>query len=146
MELSVTETERAGAMNQVGWFLGLLGRHDEALDHCRKALALHRTGDNRAGEADTLDSIAYNLHHVGDFAGAITHYRESLEVFAAIGEQFEVATTLVNLGDTHLATGERAQARQAWEEALEIYEHLGHADVAKARTRLTEWEAGSSSG
>jgi hypothetical protein len=67
-------------------------------------------------------------------------------VFAAIGEQFEVATTLVNLGDTHLATGEVAQARQVWEEALEIYERLDHTDVAKARSRLTAREAGPSSG
>ncbi|GGU40184.1 ATP-binding protein [Lentzea flava] len=146
MALAATETERAGAMNQVGWFHGILGQHEEALDHCRRALAMHRTGGDRLGEASTLDSIAYNLHHVGDFAGAITHYRESLRVFSAIGEQFEVATTLVNLGDTYLATGQITEARQVWQEALDIYERLGHADVAKARGRLTEWTAGPSSG
>ncbi|WP_082114784.1 ATP-binding protein [Lentzea aerocolonigenes] len=146
VELATSETERAGAMNQVGWFYGLLGRHVEALEQCQKALSLSRSGGDRLSEASTLDSIAYNLHHLGDFAGAIEHYRVSLQVFTAIGEQYEVATTLVNLGDTYLATGERDQARQAWEEALEIYERLGHTDVAKARDRLTQREAGPSSG
>ncbi|MDX3663621.1 tetratricopeptide repeat protein [Streptomyces sp. ID05-26A] len=145
MALAASATELAGAMNQVGWFHGLLGRHDEALDHCRKALALHRTGGDRLGEASTLDSIAYNLHHLGDFAGAITHYRESLEVFTAIGEQLEVATTLVNLGDTHTATGDHDEARRVWQEAVEIYDSLNHADAAQARARLTAPSAASSS-
>ncbi|MET9629665.1 tetratricopeptide repeat protein [Lentzea sp. NPDC006480] len=146
LELATTDVELAGALNHVGWVHGLIGRHADALDHCRKALALLRAGGDRFGEANTLDSIAFNLHHVGDFAGAITHYRESRQVFAAIGEQFQVATTLVNLGDTCLANDELIEARQAWEEALEIYEGLGHADVAKARSRLTAWEAEPSSG
>ncbi|MFS8095641.1 tetratricopeptide repeat protein [Lentzea alba] len=136
----------AGATNQVGWYLGLLGRHEEALEQCRIALALHLGCGDRLGEASTLDSIAYNLHHVGDFAGAIEHYRQSLVVFEAISEQFEIATTMVNLGDTYVATGEVTEARQVWEEAETIYDRLGHADVAKARRRLTEWAAAPSSG
>ncbi|RAS59776.1 putative ATPase [Lentzea atacamensis] len=136
----------AGSTNQVGWYHGLLGEHAQALEHCRTALTLHRDCGDRLGEASALDSIAYNLHHVGDFPGAITHYRESLRVFEEIGEQFEIATTLVNLGDTHVETGDVHEARQVWQEAEAIYERLGHADVAKARHRLTEWAAGPSSG
>ncbi|USX52337.1 tetratricopeptide repeat protein [Lentzea sp. HUAS12] len=143
--LAASDIERAGALNQVGWFLGLLGRHDEALGQCQNALALHRAGGDKLGEASTLDSIAYNLGHLGDFSGAITHYGDALDLFAAIGEQFEVATTLINLGDAHVATGGADEARHAWEEALEIYERLGHADVAKARERLTALSAASSS-
>ncbi|WP_329790187.1 tetratricopeptide repeat protein [Lentzea sp. DG1S-22] len=135
-----------GSMNQVGWYVGRLGDRAKALDHCRAALPLLRECGDRLGEASTLDSIAYNLHHVGDFAGAIAHYRESLEVFTAIGEELEIATTLVNLGDTHAATGETREARQAWEQALEICERLGHADAAKARARLTGSPAAPSSG
>ncbi|GGM95212.1 SARP family transcriptional regulator [Lentzea pudingi] len=136
----------AGSMNQIGWYLGLLGDRAQALDHCRTALALHRECGDQLGEASTLDSIAYNLHHDGDFSGAIEHYRQSLEVFTAIGEQFEIATTLVNLGDTHLATGGVNEARRVWQEALEIYERLNHADAAQARARLTALPAASSSG
>ncbi|SDM56184.1 Predicted ATPase [Lentzea albidocapillata subsp. violacea] len=136
----------AGSMNQVGWYVGLLGDRAKALEHCRAALTLLRECGDRLGEASTLDSIAYNLHHIGDFPGAIEHYRESLAVFTTIGEQFEIATTLVNLGDTHAATGQETEARHAWEQALEIYERLGHADAAKARGRLTALSAASSSG
>ncbi|KOV84486.1 tetratricopeptide repeat protein [Nocardia sp. NRRL S-836] len=65
------------------------------------------------GEASTLDSTAYTLHH---------------------------------LGDTHLAAGAPAQAREVWEQAVEIDERLGHAGIAKARRRLTGWAATPSSG
>ena len=43
---------------------------------------------------------------------------------------------LVHLGDVYHATGDLDQARQAWEQALAILEHLHHSDADQVRARL----------
>jgi predicted TPR repeat methyltransferase len=44
--------------------------------------------------------------------------------------------TLLRLGDTHSASGYRDAARDAWRQALEIFDGLGHREAATVRSKL----------
>ena len=58
----------------VGWLYAHLGQYDQALEHCQRALTLHRESGNRGGIADTLDSLGYAYLQLGDLAQAKAHY------------------------------------------------------------------------
>ncbi|MFJ5989366.1 ATP-binding protein [Lentzea sp. NPDC092896] len=136
------------ALNQIGWFNGELGDHRAAIEHCERAVALHRTaGDSdQVGEAVALDSVANSQRHLGDLAAATATSERAVEIFRAAGYRVLEAQALVNLGDTHHAAGETERARQTWQHALAIYEHIGDRAVDQVRRRLTEQAAGPSSG
>ncbi|NKE60344.1 tetratricopeptide repeat protein, partial [Lentzea sp. PSKA42] len=138
----------ASALNQIGWFCGELGDHRAAIEHCERAVVLHQqAGDaDRVAEAVALDSVAHSQRHLGDLAGAAATSERAVEIFRAASYRVLEAQALVNLGDTHHAAGEAERARQTWQYALAIYEHLGDRAADQVRDRLTEWAATPSSG
>ncbi|MCW8103382.1 AfsR/SARP family transcriptional regulator [Streptomyces tauricus] len=127
----------ASALNAVGWNHVLLGQHQQALEHCRQALALcQELGDN-TNAAHTWDSIGHAHHHIGEYEEAVTAFRNALVLYRQLGgAPWFVGGTLMRLGDTWLSAGDPDAARTAWAEALEIMERLGHADAEHLRTRL----------
>jgi tetratricopeptide (TPR) repeat protein len=116
---------QAMALNDIGWSHALLGDPQQALTHCRQSLALRRELGDRRGRARTLDSIGYAHHLLGHHEQAIAYYQQSLILKRELDDRHSQATTLSHLGDTHHATGDLDAARDAWQEALGILDHLG---------------------
>jgi predicted negative regulator of RcsB-dependent stress response len=56
-------------------------------------------------------------------------YRRALVPYRAVGDRFEEAATLANLGDAQLAAGQQEEARASWQQALGIFTDL-HPPVA----------------
>ncbi|MDX6320155.1 MAG: hypothetical protein QOF52_13, partial [Propionibacteriaceae bacterium] len=107
---------------------------------CEQAVALmHQLGD-RHGEAGAWDSVAFARHHLGAYRSAIDGYERALTGYRALGDRLSQAAVLIHLGDTQDATGEVNSARDAWQEALRIFEDLGQPDAAEARMRLERTE------
>lgn len=139
-----SRTAVASALNAVGWYQGLLGRHQQALDHCRQALTLSLELGDDINAAHTWDSIGHAHHHLGQYAEAATAFRHALDLYRQQGDlPWFIAGTLTRLGDTHRAAGTAAAARAAWTEALEIMDRLGHADAESLRERLNSDAVGS---
>ncbi|MGW6931332.1 tetratricopeptide repeat protein [Lentzea sp. NPDC054927] len=150
---SLALTEEAGSaagvaasLNQIGWFSGELGDHRAAVEYCERALALLRDTGHALVEAAVLDSLAKARRNLGDLPGALAAAERSVELIATTGSLEDEAESLRGLGDAHHASGNRDQARQAWQHALALYEHLEHQGAEDARRRLTEWAAAPSSG
>src|SRR5262249_52953748 len=93
------------------------------------ALTLFRSISNQVGEADTLDSLGYASEHVGDTDRAASYYRESLALWADLGDRYNEADLLVRLGDLYLNSGKPEEAREVWQQARAILEELNHPDV-----------------
>jgi Tfp pilus assembly protein PilF len=53
-----------------------------------------------------------------------------------LGDRYQEADTLGNLGDTHLATGDSHAARDAWQRALAILDELDHPEAEQVRDKL----------
>ncbi|MFD9738385.1 BTAD domain-containing putative transcriptional regulator [Umezawaea sp. NPDC059074] len=112
----------AEALNLVAWYSARLGDHDTARDHCRAALALHRSHlRSPDGEANTLDTLGYVEHRTGHHAEAIVHYRHALALYRDHGYTERIAPALEALAGPHAALGHHEEARAAWREALDLY-------------------------
>ncbi|OLF05181.1 hypothetical protein BLA60_37325 [Actinophytocola xinjiangensis] len=127
----------AEALNEMGWHAARLGEYQRAREHCTAALTLHRHHDNPDGESYALDSLGYVAHHTGEHSQAVDHYRQALALLRDLGYTYEIANTLNGLGESHLALGEAAEARAAWQEALDLYQTQQRPDDAhRLRARL----------
>ncbi|HVX43693.1 MAG TPA: BTAD domain-containing putative transcriptional regulator [Mycobacteriales bacterium] len=129
--------DQASALDAVGWMHGRLGDFTQTLEYCGRALALYQRVGTGYGEAGTWDSLGYAHHHLGDYDEAIACYLRCREIYRELGgDAFYEADTLVHLGDTHHARGDRAAAVTAWQEALSILEAIDDPRVDRVRDRL----------
>ncbi|WP_329550487.1 AfsR/SARP family transcriptional regulator [Streptomyces sp. NBC_00696] len=127
----------ATVLNAVGWALSRLGRHREALDHCRQALAVWLEHGESVHVAHTWDSIGHAHHRLGEYDEAAAAFHNALDLYRAHQHlPWFVAGTLDRLADTHLSAGNPQDAGRAWTEALEIYELLNHTDAESIRVKL----------
>ncbi|MGW7380991.1 BTAD domain-containing putative transcriptional regulator [Streptomyces sp. NPDC054794] len=127
----------AGALNALGWIHGLLGQHQEALDHCRQALALHEERGLGYGVWHIWNSIGSAHHHLGQYDEAVASFRKALAGYRQTGcLPIAEAGTLRRLGDTYVSMGRAGAARAEWTTALAILERLGHADAETLRADL----------
>jgi tetratricopeptide (TPR) repeat protein len=126
---------QAAALNNIGWNHALLGDLEQARVFCQQALALHRELAS-PGVPHTWDTLGYIEHQLGRYGEAATCYQNALAIFREQGYRFYQADTLTHLGDTHHAAGDRHQARQAWEQALDILDDLRHSDADQVRAKL----------
>ena len=75
-------------------------------------------------------------HHLGNLAEAAACYQRALSLVREAGNRFYEAHTLTDLGDTYHSAGELAQAREAWQQALAIFEDLQHPEADRVRAKL----------
>jgi tetratricopeptide (TPR) repeat protein len=87
-------------------------------------------------EGHSSDSLGYAEHHLGNFAEAAACYERALGIIREFGDRFSEAETLTHLGDTRHAAGDLRRAREAWQQALPIFEDLQHPDADQVRAKL----------
>ncbi|MFJ2885473.1 AfsR/SARP family transcriptional regulator [Streptomyces sp. NPDC087305] len=125
----------ASALNAVGWFSALLGRHEQALTHCGQALALQQGLGDDVNEAHTYDSIGLAHRRLGRYERAVAAYHEAVDRYRRGHVPTFMARALVSLGETYLEAGRPEAARVAWAEGLAIMDQLGHSEAEALRDR-----------
>ena len=101
------DPEHAQALNALGYTLAdATDRHAEAYELIRKALEL------RPADFYILDSMGWVLYRLGRLDEAIEHLRKALD----IRQDPEIAA---HLGEVLWVRGEREQAKEVWETALQ---------------------------
>jgi DNA-binding SARP family transcriptional activator/tetratricopeptide (TPR) repeat protein len=110
----------ADALSSAGAYQARLGQLGEARASCEAALALHRRHGFREGEARTLDSLGYIAYHAGRYDQALDYYAQALDLHRDLGNTYRQPGTQAELAAAHAARGEHAEARRAWQQALEL--------------------------
>ena len=100
------KASEADALNNVGWYHGLLGDYQQARAFCRQALTLSAEAGHHWLEGYVWDSLGYAEHHLGNLAEAAACYQRALSLHREAGDRFDEADTLTHLGDTRHAAGE----------------------------------------
>ncbi len=98
---------------------------------------LAELGD-RDGQADTLDSLGYIHHHLGDHRKAFDCYERRGTCSGWLGDRHGEAEALFHLGEAQVAADQRDDALLTWQHALTILDDVGHPDAERVRTRLHE--------
>ncbi len=120
------EVEQASSLNTLGVLAMMQGKHDEAAEQYRRALAIweQALGPGHPRVADALDNLGVVLHVQGEYEEASAMHRQSLaivELTLGAGHPF-VAHTLNNLGGALYLQGKHAEAAEPYRRALQIEE------------------------
>ncbi|HEX8866853.1 MAG TPA: NB-ARC domain-containing protein [Lentzea sp.] len=128
----------ASSYKVVGHCLSALNMFDAALESTAKALELHRKLEPRdeTGIADALISLSYIRLQRGEPTLALETAQEALDLHRHLGNRSGKAEALERIGDAHVALGCAEEAREAWEEAVEILECLQTAVLDEVRRKL----------
>jgi len=132
-------TARAGearALNAIGWYCAQIGRYEETLLHCERAIAIQEEIGDRYGAPDTWDSLGFAYHHLGQYERAIACYERALDLVRETGDRYSEATTMSRLGDSYREVRRREAAVGAWRRALTILDDLGHPNAGAIRVKL----------
>lgn len=128
---------KARTLNATGWFRALLGDYRQARALSRQALTVMSEIGAREPQAHVWDSIGYAEHHFGNLPEAAC-YERALGICREFGGPWEEATFLTHLGDTCDDMGEPDRAREAWQQALAIFENVQHPDAENVRAKLAD--------
>ena len=118
-----------------------LGMHMEAARSCcEQGSELARDRNNPRAQSVARCMMGFICQANGDLEGAIACFLEALDIAPASGpaSQGVRAETLAELGETYQAAGDQRSARQAWQQALELYESLHHPAAEQMRARLDQ--------
>ena len=106
---------------QLGHWLNERGQWDNARQAYEKARNLYKRQDNELGTARALNNLANLDLQNGKLHDAIRAYRRSLRTFETNPQaQHDAAMTLANLALAHKNLGQRTEALEAVEQALEL--------------------------
>jgi tetratricopeptide (TPR) repeat protein len=134
------EAAEAVLLCGVAWFRALLGDYQQARGFCEQSLALVARLGGTDFEYNAWDTLGYIELHLGNFAQAASHFESALALCREHGNRHGEAEILAHVGDARHAAGDLPRARQAWQQALAIYDDLQHPDAAKARAKLASTE------
>ncbi len=106
---------------------------EQAHDHQTPAERAADSSDNsQLGESATLDSLGYIAYRGQEYDAALDYYQQALAICRSQGYSYREAYVLRHVGETRLAHQRPELARDAWQQARELY---------AARHRQTDVEA-----
>jgi tetratricopeptide (TPR) repeat protein len=133
---------RASALNGSAWNSAQLGDLSEARAFCHQAIELCQALGYSPGEAGTWDTLGVVLQRLGLHGEAVPCFRQAISLDREMGNRYDLAMVLAHLGETYVAVGDLAGAREAWEESLQILRVLHHPSATKVRGWLAALSAG----
>jgi CHAT domain-containing protein len=114
----------AYVMSSLATSKSLVGRRAEAIALYRDALQIQEALGNKAGAAFTLGSLAYLESSEGRPREAIVLGNRALALAEEIGARETLWRVHTNLGNSHVSVAEYANARSAYERAIETIEGM----------------------
>jgi len=132
---------RAKAENAVGMPLTLMGRHDRALNHYLRAIALYEeAGDHEA--TFIIHSNVANAHAaLKRFDKAVEHYRIAADGYASTGQPLWQAGMMQELGKAYRDAGQLDSAEACLSRSIELLTGAGGAHGSIARFELAQLRA-----
>ncbi|MBV9449727.1 MAG: tetratricopeptide repeat protein [Streptosporangiaceae bacterium] len=120
--------------------LGWQGLNREARDQARRALEIVSgggSGEFLATQANALNTLGWYSTQLGEYAEALPHCQQALELLRGLGERLGEAATLDSLGYIHHRLGRYPEALNYYEQALRIFREIGDSyQQAEALTHL----------
>jgi len=114
----------AESLRLLGRVCQKIGETEKAVELLNESRNLCHEGGNLAGEASTLSVISSLEASLGRYQEATVNAEKSLFISRSIGDEFEEAIGLYNLGAIHDTEGRSEKALELFESALSIFDRL----------------------
>jgi DNA-binding SARP family transcriptional activator/Flp pilus assembly protein TadD len=137
----------AAALTGLGVVAWRQGRHDQAADQHRQALALFRAARDQPGEARALGNLGLVEERRGRYQRAADCHRQALALYRAAGDLPGEANALSNLGMVEHVMGHYRRAAGHFQQALDLFRAAGDltgetralSNLGAAQERLGGW-------
>ena len=133
---------RASALNGSAWNSVQLGDLSQARTFCQQAIELCQKLGYSPGEAGTWDTLGVVLQRLSLHGDAVACFRRAISLDREMGNRYDLAMVLAHLGETYVAVGDLAGAREVWDESLRILRALHHPSAPAVRGRLAALSSG----
>lgn len=107
----------AECLVELAWFHSHLRQLEKSLAYSQEAIALFQRLDAPWQEAQGMEVLGYTLRLMGRYEESLATYRQAMEEFRGLGDHRNAIGSLMRLGDTRLAMGDRDAARTDWTRA-----------------------------
>jgi tetratricopeptide (TPR) repeat protein len=126
----------ARACNIIGRYYTYLGDYLQAIENCQHALEIFQEINDHTGQGNAFDNLGNANYCSNRFAEAVEMYLPALMIWRNLGDQFEEATTLACIGDSHEGLGHTQLARDHWQQAMALFDELKRPDAEEVRRRI----------
>jgi DNA-binding SARP family transcriptional activator len=128
----------AECLVELAWFHANLGNLGKSLLYSEEGIALFQRLGAPWQLAQAWDILGYTLRMLDRHEESVATYRRATQAFEELGDHRNAIGSLMRLGDTRLAGGDREGARADWVHALERAEAraMSHSSQ-QVRDRLT---------
>lgn len=126
----------ASVLRALGDICTSMGDHEQALRLADAALAVLGPDGEPVDTRFTQHTRGLALVGLGRVEEGIACVRDSVSMFFEMGEQYEAADVLAQLGTIHLRHGDRVLARECWVRSVRLLTELGHPDADDVRAKL----------
>ncbi len=124
-ELS-SKPDIALVLGNIGQVHASQGNHAAALEFYERSLTIRKETGDQAGEALAQWDIASVHSAQGNHPLALTFAQRAADIAKNIGSLETLWRAYSTVGVSHLALNQRAQARQAWQDAIATIEAMRH--------------------
>lgn len=128
----------AECLLELAWFHSNLGQLEKSLHYSEEGIALFQRLHAPWQLAQGWDIVGHTLRALGRYEESVATYQRATRAFEELGDHRNAIGTLMRLGDTRLAQGDREGARADWAKALEnADERAMRHSAQQVRDRLT---------
>lgn len=128
----------AECLVELAWFQSNLGQLEKSLAYSEEGIALFQRLGAPWQLAQAWDILGHNLRMLGRHEESVATYQRATRAFEELGDHRNAIGSLMRLGDTRLAMGDRDGARADWTRALEGADARAMSHSAQqVRDRLT---------
>ncbi|BFV58249.1 BTAD domain-containing putative transcriptional regulator [Kitasatospora sp. CMC57] len=128
----------AECLLELAWFQANLGQLEKSLQYSEEGIALFQRLDAPWQLAQGWDIVGHTLRALGRYEESVATYQRATRAFEELGDHRNAIGTLMRLGDTRLAQGDREGARADWVTALaNADERAMRHSAQQVRDRLT---------
>lgn len=113
------------------WMLNNLGmvfsqqRDDQAIEYLEGAMAIRRQAEDRRGEAQAANNLAFHYRLLGRYEEAAAALSGALELQCQLGLRYGESIALCNLGEVYLELGRYDDAIARSRDALDVIREIG---------------------